>query len=337
MKENANILLLFGGGGTEHDISKISSKYVLQNLQKIDGLNPIAVELTKDGKYLASNDRQCHLSLTGHLVYLDNRERLKIDYAIPCLHGYPGETGDIQSLFELASIPYFGCDKEASQNCFNKVTSKLWFDALQIPNTPSVFLSNSSLDELEKARAFYRQYGQVFVKAASQGSSVGCYWVTDEKNLEMSIIEAFNFSQHVLVEKALKARELEISAYEYQGKVVVTRPGEIIIPENNFYSFDEKYSAKSHTRTEIVAQHLSEEQIHSMQKIAKKAFIGMKLRHLSRIDFFLTREGDIYLNEINTFPGMTEISIFPKMLENHGHQFHLFLKEHIEASLNKAQ
>ncbi len=327
--KNISVLLLYGGGSTEHEISQISSKYVLSKLREVEGIAPYPVELTKDNGYVSADGRDCHLSFTGDLVFTDTRERVQIDYAIPCLHGFPGETGDVQSIFELARIPYFGCDKEASQNCFNKVTSKLWFDALEIPNTPSVFLSSSNLDELEKAKAFFREYGEVFIKAASQGSSVGCYWVTNESNLEMSVIEAFNYSQHVLVEKALKARELEIAAYEYNGKVVVTKPGEIITPDNNFYSYEEKYSNVSNSITHVEAKDLTENQIHTMMKIAKKAFIGMKLRHLSRIDFFLTHDGEIYLNEINTFPGMTEISMFPKMLENNGHSFSEFLKQHI--------
>lgn len=324
-----NILLLYGGGSTEHEISKVSSKFILKNLNTLEGIKTYPVELTKDNGYITSDGEDCHLSFTGELVFRATGERVKIDYAIPCLHGFPGETGDIQSVFELSGIPYFGCDKEASQNCFNKVTSKLWFDSLQIPNTPSVFLSSSSLDELEKARAFYREYGEVFVKAASQGSSVGCYWVTDESNLEMSVIEAFNYSQHVLIEKALKARELEIAAYEYDGKVVITRPGEIVTPENEFYSYEEKYSNGSKSITHVEAQNLTETQINTMMKIAKKAFVGMKLRHLSRIDFFLTNDGEIYLNEINTFPGMTEISMFPKMLENFGHSFSKYLEQKI--------
>ncbi|MCK5882192.1 MAG: D-alanine--D-alanine ligase [Bacteriovoracaceae bacterium] len=324
-----SVLLLFGGGSTEHEISKVSSKFIRKNLKSIEGIKTYAIELTKDNGYIAEDGEECHLSFTGELIFEKSGKRIKIDYAIPCLHGFPGETGDIQSVFELSRIPYFGCDKEASQNCFNKVTSKLWFDTLQIPNTPSIFLSSSNLNELEKARTFFRKYGEVFIKAASQGSSVGCYWVTDESNLEMSVIEAFNYSQHVLIEKALKARELEIAVYEYDGKIVVTRPGEIITPENEFYSYEEKYSNGSNSVTHIEAKDLTDTQVSTMMKIAKKAFVAMKLRHLARIDFFLTSEGEIYLNEVNTFPGMTEISMFPKMLENHGHSFINYLKQHI--------
>lgn len=322
-----NVLLLYGGGSSEHDISVQSSKFISKALDNIEEVNYYCVELLESGSYQLDDGTPCRLSFTGNLV--SDKETIKIDYAIPCLHGFPGETGDIQSVFELCHIGYFGCDKEASQNCFNKVTTKLWFDALNIPNTPSVFLSDSSEKEIKKAKTFFKEHGAVFVKAASQGSSVGCYWVTEENNLEMTIVDAFNYSPHVLVEKALKARELEIAAYTYNGKLTITDPGEILTPDSEFYSFEEKYGDGAKTTTNIKALNLTADQINKMKKIAKKAFIGMKLKDLSRIDFFLTENGDIYVNEINTFPGMTPISMFPKMLESNGDDFVEYLKQHI--------
>lgn len=318
-----NILLLCGGGSSEHEVSIVSAAYLSDELKKTAEFNVIRVEIRIDGWYFENDD----------LVYLDTNASTingpsfsrKIDFVVPCIHGFPGETGDIQSMLELASIPYLGCGPEASITSFNKVTSKLWYDALEIPNTPYVFLSENTTDLREKAKLSFERWKSVFVKAACQGSSVGCYKVTDGALLEYSIEQAFGFSNQVLIEKAVKPRELEVAAYEMDGKLHITKPGEVIAPQDAFYSYEEKYSQTSHSVTKIEADNLTESQRQKIDTYARRVFTHMKLRDLSRIDFFLTPEGDVYLNEVNTFPGMTPISMFPKMLENNGHKVSEFL------------
>jgi D-alanine-D-alanine ligase len=311
------VLLLSGGNGTEHQVSTVSAKYVEEIVRQFADCQVTSIELK--GNYDLSKILQ----------------EQNPDIVIPCIHGPPGETGDIQSLLELLRFKYIGCGPEASRICFNKVSSKLWFSALDIPNTPFIFLSENNQDFKNKALSFYReQKGKVFIKASSQGSSVGCYLPSekDENDFVSKIDEAFKHSPFVLIEEKVDARELEISVYEFQGKIVSTIPGEIICP-GKFYSYDEKYSSVSQTRTELVAEGLTKEQISLMRKYAERAFVQLKLRHLSRVDFFLTREGKIYLNEINTFPGMTPISMFPKMMENHGHKFKDYLQDIVKKTL----
>jgi D-alanine-D-alanine ligase len=312
------VLLLCGGNGTEHQVSTVSAKYVEETVRQIPECKVTTLELK--GNYDLSKILQ----------------EQNPDIVIPCIHGPPGETGDIQSLLELLRFKYLGCGPEASRICFNKVSSKLWFSALDIPNTPFIFLSENNADFKNKALKFYReQKGKVFIKASSQGSSVGCYLPSekDEKDFTAKVDEAFKHSPFVLIEEKVDARELEISVYEFQGKIVSTVPGEIICP-GKFYSYDEKYSSVSQTRTELVAEGLSADQISTIRKYAERAFVQLKLRHLSRVDFFLTRDGKIYLNEINTFPGMTPISMFPKMMENNGHKFKDFIEEIVKKTLD---
>jgi D-alanine-D-alanine ligase len=327
-----NILLLCGGGGTEHEISLVSSKYIEKNLNDIGLYNVIKVEIGKDKVFRKiSTD-----GLYGETVEMNLKRQLigskieDIHIVVPCIHGPPGETGEIQTFFELIGLPYVGCGPEASLNCFNKVTSKLWYNALGIPNTPFEFLS--SMEDQEKAHKFFDRYGKVFVKAASQGSSVGCYQILKKEDLDTALIKAFQYSDYVLVEKMITARELEISTYEYDGKIVATIPGEIKCP-SKFYSYEEKYNPLSQTTTEIVAPDLPLEAVEKMRELAILAFTHLKLRHLSRIDFFYTEDGEILLNEINTFPGMTPISMFPKMMENNGHSFNKFFKDLIAKNI----
>ncbi len=328
---NTTILLLCGGGSSEHEVSLVSANYLQQQLGLTPEFEVIRVEMNKDGWFTESNE----------LVYLDTNSaclngdslNIKIDFVIPCIHGYPGETGDIQSMLELTGIPYLGCGPEASTNSFNKITSKLWYDALGIPNTPYLFLTENTSTSHQKALQAFDKWGKLFVKAARQGSSVGCYKVTSRDKVISSVEAAFGLSEQVLIEQAVKPRELEVAAYEINGELFISKPGEIIAPEDAFYSYEEKYSSDSHSITQVEASNLTDEQRSVIRCAAEKVFTHMKLRHLSRIDFFLTSEGDVYLNEVNTFPGMTPISMFPKMLEHNGHKFYQFLADCVQTSV----
>lgn len=325
-----NILLLCGGGSAEHEVSLVSANFLESQLKLNPRFNVTRVEITQEGWKCSD----------GHLVVLDlnqkalvnDQQTLHIDYVVPCIHGFPGETGDIQSLFEMAGIPYLGCGPEASSNSFNKITSKLWYDTLGIPNTPYLFLTENDKDAHTRAAQAFEKWGKVFVKAAKQGSSVGCYSVTNIEQLDASINSAFGYSDQVVIEQSVKPRELEVAAYEYKGQLCVTRPGEIIAPDGAFYTYDEKYSADSHSTTTVEASDLTDEQLEIIHTCAVKVFTQMKLRHLSRIDFFLTEDNKIYLNEVNTFPGMTPISMFPKMVEHSGLEFSELLSDCIESS-----
>ncbi|WP_299695427.1 D-alanine--D-alanine ligase [uncultured Vibrio sp.] len=327
-----NILLLCGGGSSEHEVSLVSANFLFQQLNSVADFNVVRVEMKEEGWCLDS----------GELIYLDihaqtlrgNNQQSKVDFIVPCIHGFPGETGDIQSLFEMAKIPYLGCGSEASNNSFNKITSKLWYDALGIPNTPYLFLSDNTEQAHSQAAQAFENWGKVFVKAARQGSSVGCYQVNQLDELSEAINKAFTFSDQVLIEKSVVPRELEVAAYEIDGKLHISKPGEVIAPNGAFYSYEEKYSEDSHSITEVEASNLTTEQRELIADSARKVFTQMKLRHLSRIDFFLTQDNEIYLNEVNTFPGMTPISMFPKMVEHDGNNFSQFLENCVRTSLS---
>ncbi|MCE0495797.1 D-alanine--D-alanine ligase [Vibrio salinus] len=327
-----NILLLCGGGSSEHEVSLVSADYIQQELIKTTQFDVIRIEMKQDGWYDSQN-RLVYFDINTATLNSSEHSEL-IQFVVPCIHGFPGETGDIQSMFELAGVPYLGCGPESSSNSFNKITSKLWYDALGIANTPYLFLCQNSESEWDRAIAAFDEWGSLFVKAARQGSSVGCYKVTQREDVTSAIKNAFKFSDQVLVEKALKPRELEVAAYEFAGELHITNPGEIIAPEDTFYSYEEKYSQHSHSHTEVEARNLTNDQIALIKEYSFRVFKQMRLRHLSRIDFFLTEEGHVYLNEVNTFPGMTPISMFPKMLTNNGHQFSEFLAQCVFDSIN---
>ena len=339
MSDKANttiqILLICGGGGSEHDVSLRTADFIQRELARSPEFCITRVTMDGEGRLRDSDDRIRELR-SDKLLYSSDGSAQPVDYVVPSIHGYPGETGDLQSYLEILGLPYFGCGPEASKVCFNKITTKLWLSALGIDNTPYQFLCANTADEIGKVHDALQQWGAVFVKASNQGSSVGCYKVSEAEALEDVLQEAFALSPYVLVEKCLKVRELEVAAYTYEGALVVTPPGEVCAPSDTFYSYEEKYAEGSRAQTHVVAEGLSDAQLGWIREASKRAFVGLQLKDLSRIDFFLTDEGDIYLNEVNTFPGMTTISMFPKMLQNNGHDFNQYMSALIHAALQRS-
>lgn len=327
-----NVLLLCGGGSTEHEVSLRSVKFYEECLAQLPNMRPIKIEIDKQGQWVDETGKRYLLDGKGYLRAFaqDGDPGTKIDVAIPCIHGYPGETGDLQSYFEMIGLPYFGCNSETSKMCFNKITTKLWATALGVANTPYIFCSENSEENLKSVQEFQKIHGDVVIKASNQGSSVGCYMVSAGEDVRKALADAFELSPFVLIEKRMKPRELEVSAYEYDGKLQISYPGEIVTPSSKFYTYEEKYSSASESKTFVRAENVTSEEVRIITEYATKLYLGLKIRHLSRIDFFLD-EGKIYLNEINTFPGSTSISMFPKMLEANGHSFVKYLQQHLEA------
>jgi D-alanine-D-alanine ligase len=306
-----NILILSGGKSSEHDISLISKDYISLNLTNVKDIKVTSVILPKDG------------SLPIGLDFTN------FDYIIPCFHGYPGETGDIQSLLALHSKPYLGSNSEAHKSCFNKITAKLYFDSLSIPNTPFIHGHIDDSSFAERSLLFFKKYTSgVFVKASRQGSSIGCSPANTQQELTSALKKCFKYDSYLLIEKSVKARELEVAVFEYKGRIHITEPGEIKTPDTDFYSYEEKYSQASQSKT-IIKANVPSAQVQIIKESARKVFQELELKDLARIDFFLTDQDEVLLNEINTFPGLTPISMFPKMMEAYGVQFQDFLVDRI--------
>jgi len=327
-----NILIVCGGGGSEHEISLVSANYIQEKLLSLNKYNVHLFTLTKDFKFLDKSKNEYHIDESNSLVHGNNK--IKIDYAIPCIHGYPGETGDIQSYFEMIQLPYLGAGPEASKICFNKVTTKLWLEGMGIDTTPFIYLSEI---DMNKVIDFHNKNGPLFLKPSNQGSSVGCHKINEiGPDTKTKIEEAFTLGPYALIEQALNVRELEVSVFEFNGDIHVSSPGEILPPqdEKSFYTYEEKYNKDSQTKTMVEALNLTKEQLDQIKTWALKAFKELKVKNMARVDFFLTDQGKVYLNEINTFPGLTPISMFPKMMENYGVNFQGFLQDTIDNKLS---
>lgn len=327
------ILLVCGGDGSEHSISISSAQYLETRLSQNPDLKVLKVCL-HEGSYADESGRQGFFEHTGKFNIGGTVH--DVDAVVPCFHGIPGETGQFQSYLEMLGLEYIGCDSQASINCFNKITTKLYLSALDIPNSPFMIIGSKDDESIRKAQECFDKWQNVYIKAACQGSSIGCYHVKKAEDLKDSIFEAFYYSNSVIMEKTIENRELEVATYEFDGKIHAAGPGEILTPENDdFYTFDQKYAKSSATTTELEAKGLTSEQSKRIRELAIKAFKGLRLRDLSRIDFFLSSDGEVMINEINTFPGMTPISMFPKLLEHNGHDMTKFLTQCIDRAISR--
>lgn len=318
-----NLLLLKGGGGQEHDVSLVSAGYV-KSLIDPAVFEVFEVELDSQFNWIFRGEK-VELNFKRELV-AESGNKTPIHVCVPCIHGHPGETGHIQAYFELINLPVLGCGYEASAICFNKVLTKLWLEKAGIPVTDFIIAKDAQAHTVAQIERFFDSHGSIFVKASNQGSSVGCYPVEKKEDIQTRLTEAFKYSNFVVVEKMLVPRELEISVFEHEGELIATRPCEIVCPDK-FYSYDEKYSTESKTKT-ILNPEIDEAAVSEIQKHAKAAFLNLKLSQFCRMDFFLA-DGQVYLNEINTFPGMTPISMFPKMIEESGFSYKEVLHKHL--------
>ena len=320
-----NVILVYGGGSTEHEVSELTAQYIASQINQ-DKYHLVQIEISKTFDWLHQGEN-LQLDFQGNLVF-PSGQKLKVDVVIPCIHGYPGETGDLQAYLEMINVPYLGANAESSRICFNKILTKLWLDKVGVPTTPFVAISELSSDSIQVANNFFEQHHNIFIKASNQGSSVGCFPVNKLEDVASKLTKSFEYSDFVLIEKTLRARELEVSVFEYNGNIHITEPGEIVCPDS-FYSYEQKYDQKSQSHTLVKAPNITVDQCSKIKTFAEKSFKTLGLKDLSRVDFFLTNEGEIYLNEINTFPGMTPISMFPKMMEAYGISFKDYLDERL--------
>ena len=320
-----NIGLLYGGKSTEHEVSMRSAESILTVLDT-DKYNIILIHISKDGEWLyaAGNDKIVDLSentaakkLTVHpsrqLSGLP--EDLKLDIVMPVLHGTFGEDGTVQGLLELAEIPYVGCNVRSSAVCMDKDMTKRLLKLEGISVAESVLFKHHEKDDVNFVEVEKKLGLPMFVKPVNQGSSVGVSKVTDEDSFKEALALAFNYDTKVIVESALVGREVEVSVLG-NSNPFVSVPGEII-PDDGFYSYESKYTDENGAALEIPAK-VDQETIKNLQDVALKTFEILDCEGMARVDMFLCEDGRIFVNEVNTFPGFTSISMYPKLLEASG-------------------
>jgi D-alanine--D-alanine ligase len=310
------IALVYGGASKEHDVSVKGYDYMKALLCDTEyEILPVYIGIDGDWTVrIRDKNTPAYPTRRGGGSLYTGYGFIKIDGAIPLLHGVGGEDGVIQGALDAAGIPYVGAKVCASAVCLDKHLTKTVARSLGIPTLDDVsFSRKTNLDDAIKL-CRERLGFPMFIKPRRLGSSVGAYPIRSEADFIKHFDEAMSLGDNlVLVERMLTdKRELECVFLETEGKRIITPPGEILI--DGFYGWGEKYGGKTHLapRAEVDPEISSR-----IQGYAEALADALTLRHLARIDFFLS--GDkIYFNEINTFPGFTSESLYPKMLEANG-------------------
>jgi D-alanine-D-alanine ligase len=346
------VALVFGGCSAEHEVSLRSARSVFEAMDK-DRYEAILVLITRDGAWYV---RPAHPASFDDPPDLDEKDRLvcshdpvhkgflrigedgrletmMVEAIFPVLHGTYGEDGTLQGLLELANIPYVGCGVLASAVGMDKVLMKAAFQDRGLTVGPfSWFLrSEWRRNRAEVLKGMSNRTFPLFVKPANLGSSVGISRVPDRSGLEAAIELAARYDRKVLVEDSIPGRELEVSVLGNEDPIASV-PGEIV-SHTEFYDYTEKYITD--TAELIIPADLPESVQKEAGKVAVTAFKAVDGSGLARVDMFLTPEGQIVVNEINTMPGFTSISMYPKLLEASGISYGSLVDKLIDLAIER--
>lgn len=335
LAEKLTLGILCGGRSGEHEVSVMSARSIYEALDR-NRFTPLLIGISKQGAwYLIDNteavfakgvvEEQSGLAVAiiaqpegKRFVALNGEDVPQLDVVFPVLHGTYGEDGTIQGLLELAGIPYVGAGVMASAVGMDKVMMKRVFRQAGLPVVDDVFVTRREMNNNTVAVLDYIEQNlsyPCFVKPANMGSSVGINRADNREELEKALKEAARFDAKIIVEQGVPAREIECSVLgNHDAKCSI--PGEIV-PGGEFYDYEAKY--RSEDSLLLIPAPLTEEQVEAVQQMALKVYEVLESSGLSRIDFFVTKDsGEIYVNEINTMPGFTTISMYPKLWEASG-------------------
>lgn len=322
-------LILFGGVSNEHEVSLRSATSVIDHIDR-DRFTPVLMGITRDGRWLLCRDTDSKRVIDGSweqhadpailspdrsaggVISFANEapQTIAVDVVIPMLHGQNCEDGAIQGLLELSGIPYVGCRVTASALTFDKVYTHIVAEQFGVPMARWQMVCLEEDQQAIKKRIAQTVGFPCFVKPVNSGSSVGCSRADDEQSLEKALSLAFREDRRALVEELIVAQEVECAVCGNLDPVAPTT-GEIVTPDG-FYDYDTKY--KTDTARLYIPANIPAQSDARIRELAVKIFTALDCRGLSRVDFFVRADGSVLFNEINTLPGFTSISMYPKMM-----------------------
>jgi D-alanine-D-alanine ligase len=342
MNKKINVAILFGGKSAEHEVSLRSAKNVIEALDKTK-FNPILIGIDTTGRWLLNNDSRNLLTSNnpeevallpehkGSMVNfskLDDRQ--KIDVVFPILHGPFGEDGTVQGLLKLAGVPFVGAGVLGSAVGMDKDVMKRLLRDSGLPIGKFITFKKA---EAPSFKTIVSELGlPFFIKPANLGSSVGVHKVKDEPGFNKATEDAFLYDRKVIAEEFIEGREIECSVLG-NDEPTASVPGEIIV-NSEFYSYEAKYLDENGASLEIPAK-LNKEQVAEVQDLAVKTFKALCCEGLGRVDMFLRKDGKFFVNEINTIPGFTSISMYPKLWEASGIKYSELITKLIELALER--
>lgn len=348
------IAVLFGGVSSEHDISLLSAYSVLKNIPR-EKYDVMCIGITKKGHWLyfpgelediktgkwEENPDCCTAVISPDAIHkgiilfgADDKCYLrKIDAVFPVLHGMNGEDGTVQGLCALAGLPCVGCDMTSSADCMDKAITHTILDNAGIRTAEYCYITREALADPDAAcERIERKLGYpMFVKPACAGSSVGVSRAADREGLKNGIKIAFAHNNKVVIEREIVGKEVECAVLGNGTELIASIPGQIT-PAEEFYDFDAKYTLG--TSVLDIPAKISVEMMDELRETAKKAYAALGCSGFSRVDFFVTEDG-LVLNEINTIPGFTDISMYPKLMANMGIEYSELLDRLIELAIER--
>ena len=364
MTKKLRVAVIFGGRSGEHEVSLRSARSVIEAMDR-SKYEIVPIAITKEGNWLApakaaallpaetarnvlssatSNDRH-DVAIIGDpsrqgLYKLDTQDAgaERVDVVFPVLHGTYGEDGTIQGLMEMAAVPFVGCGTLASACGMDKVIMKALFKQAELPicNYAWFLRADWEKDPNGVTRRVAREIGfPAFVKPANLGSSVGVSKAADKKSFARAVELAARYDRKIIVEELVEAREIECAVMG-NDEPQASLPGEYVVHAEaaRFLDYTEKYSSTGNVEF-VVPARISKTSIKKIQTMAVTAFKAIDGSGLSRVDFFLKPEGGLLLNEINTLPGLTDVSGFPKMWEASGVPFSQVIDRLIEWAIER--
>ncbi|API92876.1 MULTISPECIES: D-alanine--D-alanine ligase [unclassified Virgibacillus] len=352
--EKKKVGIIFGGKSAEHEVSLQSAKNIVDAIDR-DKFEVVLIGIDKEGKwhlnepssYLlhADNPKLIQLNKSNETVAIVPGEKEKpfiqtsnaakldeLDVVFPIVHGTLGEDGSLQGMLRLADLPFVGPDVLASSVCMDKDIAKRLLQAAGINVANGIVYRKNEQQEIDYETVAEQLGTPMFIKPANQGSSVGISKVTTEEEFYQGVKEAFNYDHKIVIEECIIGREIECSVLGNE-EPKASLLGEIL-PQTEFYSYESKYIDEKGADLAIPAD-VSEETTKRVQEIAIQAFKVLECEGLARVDFFLTEAGEIYLNEVNTLPGFTKISMYPKLWEVSGLSYQDLITTLIELAIDR--
>jgi D-alanine-D-alanine ligase len=337
------VALICGGKSSEHEISCVSANGILNALDRTQ-FEPVLIGITKNGRWLLLPSDTNFAIINGALPVVPESgveinvtsqglfsggKNLEIDVAFPILHGPYGEDGTIQGLLEMIGIKYVGSGVLASAVCMDKSYAKPIFASAGLNVAPGIVVTSKNF-ELPSTLKF-----PLFVKPARSGSSRGTTKVKELTQLTGAVEHALDFDTKVIIEQAIIGKEIECAVLQADDKITVSKVGQILISDKfEFYDFQAKYLDDSMQL--ILPANLPEEASRQIQQAALIAFEAAGCEGLARVDFFYSSEGKVIINEINTMPGFTPMSVYPKLIENSGINYQQLITKLIQTAKNRS-
>ncbi|MDF3864589.1 D-alanine--D-alanine ligase [Pseudomonas denitrificans (nom. rej.)] len=346
--------VIFGGRSAEHEVSLQSAKNIVDALDR-DRFEPVLIGIDKEGRwhlndasdYLLNQENPALIALNRsnrelavvpgkaeqQLVETGSRQLLDhVDVIFPIVHGTQGEDGCLQGLLRMADIPFVGSDVLGSAICMDKDVSKRLLRDAGIAITPFVTLTRADAARTPFAEAQRKLGLPLFIKPANMGSSVGVSKVEDEAAYDEAVRLALAFDDKVLVESAVKGREIECAVLGNE-QPIASGCGEIVVG-SGFYSYDSKYIDEDAAKV-VVPADIPAEASERIRQLAVDAFLALECSGLARVDVFLTETGEVLINELNSLPGFTRISMYPKLWQAAGMTYSELVSRLIDLAIER--